>query len=118
MWNLATKRQIGGSTVQVVSRHQNLETEFQGEVHVRYIFCVLELLVVVEVFADFLQHQAAVAFVRMQLKSERSHLLDIIKAAGVCFRFEKAVCTKSVVQLDRQGNVMHTFRVEHSLDCI
>lgn len=43
-------------TVQVISRHQQFQTQLQWEVHIGHILRIFEFLIVVEVFADFLEH--------------------------------------------------------------
>lgn len=44
--------------IQVVRRHQQLQAQLWWDVHVRHIELVLVLLVVQEVFADFLENDA------------------------------------------------------------
>lgn len=46
-------------TVQVISRHQQFQTQLKREVHIGHILRIFEFLIVIEVFADFLEHQAA-----------------------------------------------------------
>lgn len=58
------------------------------------------LLVVVEVLADFLEHQAAVV-AEVSLQTSRamrrpSCLLDVLEAAGVGFGLREADCGKGV----------------------
>lgn len=45
-------------TIEVVCSHQQLQTQFSRNFHVRHIFSVLVLLVVVEVLAHLLEHDA------------------------------------------------------------
>lgn len=45
-------------TVQIIRRHKQLQTQLRRNFHIRYIFCVLVLLVVVQVFADLFKDYA------------------------------------------------------------
>jgi len=47
-------------TIQVIRRHQQLQAQLGWHVDVRHVFGILVLFVVVEVLADFLEHEAAV----------------------------------------------------------
>lgn len=46
--------------VEVVGRHQQLETQLGREVHIWHVARIFVLLVVVQIFADFFQYYAAV----------------------------------------------------------
>lgn len=62
-------------TIEVISRHEQLQTKLRRNVHVGYIFCIPHLLVVVKVLANFFQHEA----------------VDVIEDAGVGFGLDEAV---------------------------
>ena len=48
---------VSGHTIQVISRHEQFQAELQWDLHIRDIFRVLHLLVIVEVFADLPEHE-------------------------------------------------------------
>jgi hypothetical protein len=48
-------------TIEIVCCHQQLQTELRWEVHVRNVLRISVFLMVVEVFAHFLQHNAAIS---------------------------------------------------------
>ena len=73
----------GLHTIQVISRHEQLQTELQWELHIRHIFGVPHLLVVVKVFADLLEHEtAAVRLASIELSSFH-HALDVLEATSI-----------------------------------
>lgn len=47
---------IQHSSIQVVGRHQEFQAQLRRDIHIRHIGLVLVLLVVKEVFADFLEN--------------------------------------------------------------
>lgn len=48
-------RQHTNSSIQVIRRHQQLQTQLWRDLHIRHIGLVLVLVVVAEILADFLQ---------------------------------------------------------------
>ena len=46
--------------MQIVRRHQQLQAQLRRYLHVRHVLLILVLEVVVEVLADFFQHDSAV----------------------------------------------------------
>ena len=46
-------------TVEIVRRHEQLQTQLSRDINIRHVFRVLVLLVVVEVLADLLQYKTA-----------------------------------------------------------
>ena len=46
-------------TIQEVRRHQQLQTQFRRDLHIRHISTLLEALVVEEVFTDLLEYHGA-----------------------------------------------------------
>ncbi|KAB8342748.1 hypothetical protein FH972_022346 [Carpinus fangiana] len=56
----SSKRADSPSSVEIVGRHEQLEAQLRRDIHVRHVLALLELLLVVEVLADFFEHDAAV----------------------------------------------------------
>lgn len=46
-------------TIQIISRHEQLQAQFSRDVDIRHVLGVLVFLVVVEILANFLEHKAA-----------------------------------------------------------
>jgi hypothetical protein len=46
--------------MQVIRRHQQFQTEFRRYLHIRHVFRVFMFQVVIQVFADFFENDAAV----------------------------------------------------------
>lgn len=65
--NVVVARRHGDRTVQVISRHKQLQTQLRRDVHILDVLCVPMLLVVVEVFANFFQHEATISDLRQAL---------------------------------------------------
>lgn len=47
-------------TIQIIRRHQQLQTQLRRYIHVRHVGLILVLLVVAEVLADFFEDDATV----------------------------------------------------------
>lgn len=72
-----------GHTIQVISRHEQFQTELQWELHIRDILRVLHLLVIVEVFADLLEHETAAAWLTYIGPASFRHALDVLEATRI-----------------------------------
>lgn len=50
------------SSVEIICSHQELQAEISWDIHVRYTGVISIFFVVVEIFDDFLEHDAAQVF--------------------------------------------------------
>ena len=69
-------------TIQVIGRHEQLQAQLGRHVDVRHVFGILVLFVVVEVFAYFLEHQAA-GLIFVSIHSLQQNPVPFILSCGV-----------------------------------
>jgi len=88
-------------TIEIIRRHEQLKTKLRRDIELRNIFCVLHLLVVVKVFADFFHDET----------------VDVVKDASVVLAFLECVCGEDVSVLVKQVSKpmigRHTVRIQH-----
>ena len=49
-------------TIQIISSHQQLQAQLMRNLHIRYLSCILEFLIEVEILAYFFQHDTTRSF--------------------------------------------------------
>ena len=67
--------------MQIIRRHQQLQAQLRRYLHVRHVLLIFMLEVVVEVLADFFQHDAAVVL-QMSKKRTMSAGADVVRRKG------------------------------------
>lgn len=60
-------------SIQIIRRHQQLQTQFRRNIHIRDVGLLFHFLVVAEVFADFFEDDAAIS-----IKKKMSDLQNVV----------------------------------------